>query len=153
MPIEEDKLKLDLYLDMYNEHAPQARHHENLRGVISTILLSISAGIFSLQKEFGTRYHVYIGVLLIALGIFGGLISFKHYERNRLHVSTLREFRRGIDEILRAYSGSIDVLNTKGRQRHEDEYPITNRYLRLHYLWCALFFVTVIGGVLLISVR
>jgi hypothetical protein len=46
MPIEEDKLKLDLYLDMYNEHATQARHHENLRGVISKILISISAGIF-----------------------------------------------------------------------------------------------------------
>jgi hypothetical protein len=148
MASDEDKLKADLYWKMYNEHAMQARHHEILRGTISTLLVTVCAGIVSIynvnQGNVGTKYHFYIGLMLIALGTLGALLSYKHYERNRLHVSTLREFRNEIDEILGPLGGSIGVPNRRGRDNHNGEYPYSSKWLRVHYLWASVF-IFIIG--------
>jgi hypothetical protein len=151
MVSDEDKLKADLYWKMYNEHATQARHHEILRGTISTILVSVCAGILSIynvnQGNVGTKYHFYIGLMLIALGTLGALLSYKHYERNRIHVSTLRQFRKEIDDILRGFGGSISAPNTRGREAHEREYPFSSKWLRVYHLWTAVFFFVIGAGV------
>jgi len=154
MPVlDDDKLKADLYWKMYNEHATQARHHETLRGTISTILVSVCAGIVSLLSlshgNFGTKYYFHIGLMLIAVGILGGLLSYKHYERNRVHVSTLRKFRRELDNILNPLGASISAANTQGREDHETKYPFTSKWLRLHYLWMAIFIYIIGVGVLI----
>jgi hypothetical protein len=150
-----DKLKADLYWKMYNEHATQARHHEILRGSISTILVSVCAAILSLYNlnmgNLGARYHFDVGLMLIALGTLGGLLSYKHYERNRLHVSTLRQFRREIDDILRPLGGSISVPNTRGREDHEREHPIASKWLRAYYLWMAVFIFIIGAGVMIVA--
>jgi hypothetical protein len=152
MASDEDKLKADLYWRMYNEHTTQARHHEILRGTISTILVSVCAGIFSLylsQGTLGAKYHPYIGLILIMLGTLGGVLSYKHYERNRLHVSTARQFRTEIDDILRPLGGSINDPNTRGREDHKREYPLSSRWLRVHYLWMAVFIFIIGVGVII----
>ena len=153
MVSDEDKLKADLYWKMYNEHATQARHHEILRGTISAILVSVSAGILSLYSssspKLDPQYSYYVAMTLIAIGVLGSLLSYKHYERNRLHVSTLRKFRAELDGILAPLSGSISAPNTKGREEHERDNPISSRWLRLHHLWMAIFIFIVGTGVVL----
>jgi hypothetical protein len=149
----DDKLKADLYWKMYNEHATQARHHEILRGTISTILVAVCAGILSLygakDGALVEKYHFYIGWMLIALGTLGGLLSYKHYERNRLHVATLRQFRSEIDKILRPSGGSISAPNTRGRKKHECEYPLSSKWLRGYFLWMAVFIFIIGAGVMI----
>jgi hypothetical protein len=153
MVSDEDKLKIDLYWKMYNEHATQARHHDILRGTISTILVSVGAGIFSLYNlnhgALGKEHNIYIGLLMIAVGALGGLLSYKHYERNQLHVSILRQFRGEIDNLPPS-GGSINAINAKGREDHRVEYPFTSEWLRVHQLWLAIFGIISGAGALII---
>jgi hypothetical protein len=154
-PSEGEKLRLEYCWRMYNEHATQARHHETLRGTISTILVSLSSGIVAFysfaHEHMSSTYDVYLGLTLIALGVLGGLLSYKHYERNRLHVSTLRRFRKEIDTILDPFGGSISKLNEQGRSDHERKYRWSSKWLRAYHLWMAMFLLVVMAGVLILA--
>lgn len=155
MPTEDEKLRLEFYWRMYNENATQARQHETLRGTVSTILASIGSGILALYGTFNVRFSGLLpmatGVTLIVLAIIGGLVSYKHYERNRLHVSVLRKLRNEIDAILSPIGGSISNSIRLGRKDHEVEYPLSTRKLRLHVLWIAIFGFYIVAGLVIVA--
>src|SRR4051794_17229166 len=76
----------------YDEHAVQARQHENLRATVTGTLAAIAAAVVGLAGVGGlTRADVPAGVVVVLLGVIGMGISLKHYERNRMHVKVLYE--------------------------------------------------------------
>jgi hypothetical protein len=94
-----DQLVSDLWR-YYDEHAAEARQHETLRATVTSILVGFAAALVGLASTGGLEpSDIPAGVLVIAIGVLGALLSLKHYERNRLHVRIMGRVREEITEL------------------------------------------------------
>jgi hypothetical protein len=143
----------------YDEHAAQARQHENMRATVSSTLAGIAAAVAALAAVGGlTVADVPAGLVIVLLGVLGGALSIKHYERNRMHTAILDEIREHIDQLQSsspASARSTGDLRKAGVRKHERSFsvfsgtrhkgddadhrisPWVNR-IRLHLLWLGL---------------
>lgn len=90
--------RIDALQNMYNEHATQARQHEDQRERMTNLIAGITTvlvGLITYSKL--SIYSLPSALLLLYIGIHGWRFSLKHYERNRLHVRILKEVRKEID--------------------------------------------------------
>jgi hypothetical protein len=135
----EAKTATDILINLYKVEIDQGRHHEVLRSNISSYINALSAALIaavSFQNSIDKNDWP-LGVLLIALGIFGVVTSLKHYERFRKHGDRAGTYRR---EILRINNLSdIDALKRQSDQKHRNEFRLSEK-LRLYQLWIILFF-------------
>lgn len=94
--------RLESLWNFYQEHAAQARQHEDQREHMTSIILLISGALitFVSSHESATIYSFLSSLALIPLGIFGWAFSYKHYERNHIHRAILAKIREAIDEEL-----------------------------------------------------
>jgi len=136
---------VDKLFAFYNEQVEHARHHEVMRAEATNYILVGSTGLIGLLSAatvFGAtwdfRSRVIIAGVIAVLNAYGILLSYKHYERNRLHVSIARKYRAEISERCVA-SGfpAPNEMREAGRTRSEKKYPCTSR-IRLHVLWMSL---------------
>jgi hypothetical protein len=88
---------LDTY---YNEHATQARQHEDYRERMTNILLVI-AGVLVGLVTYGelALWTLPASFTLILLGAFGFFFAGKHYERFKYHTSIMKEIRDAMDQL------------------------------------------------------
>src|SRR4051794_24461307 len=108
--------------EYYNEHAAQARQHENDRERMTSIILSVAGVLVGLI----TFAKLSVGALpaalaIVALGIFGFLFAGKHYERFRFHTSIMAEIRDEIDRLRLAPNEAprpLAELRDAGDARH-----------------------------------
>ncbi len=158
----------------YDEHAAQARQHETLRATVTSILAGFAATVVGIVTGHGlTRQDILPGALIVALGVIGGALSLKHYERNRFHTTMLGVIR---DEITRLRTTPLDAtplsthaLRRKGTKKHEAEFgrrkaektarnqpddkrPSALVRARLFVLWLALPLTIVLAGVIVVIV-
>jgi hypothetical protein len=129
------KAKLDIYWKMYNEHATQARHHETLRASVSTLLVAIIGALLGLLTK-GTASKA-TGWFILLICALGFLLNLKHYERNRLHVTVVRGFRKVLDTVPPSRL-ELTSTNETARKAHEAKHPLVSQ-LRLHDLWTLIF--------------
>lgn len=75
--------RLESLWKFYDEHAAQARQHENQRERMTNIILIVAGALigFLSSSSSATIYSFISSVVLIPLGIFGWMFSSKHYER------------------------------------------------------------------------
>lgn len=144
----------------YEEHAAQARQHENLRTSVTSTLAAIAAAVVGLAGVGGlSKADIPAGVVVIVLSTLGVALSIKHYERNRMHTEILGVVREQIDE-LRAESPitvkTTAELRTVGEDRNRQRFSVLPRSkrksiessprgpsrwvdgVRLHILWMGL---------------
>lgn len=151
----------------YDEHASQARQHENLRATATSILSGIAAAVVGLASLGGLdRADIPASLVVISLALLGVALSLKHYERNRLHTKVMEEIR---DEITRldqheeAVPRSTQDIRREAENTHNTTFtilkkPKTDRAfaspwtkVRLHLLWLGLpVAVGVVGALLII---
>lgn len=133
----------------YEEHASQARQHENLRATVTSILSSIAAAVVGLASLGGLdRADLPAGIVVVVLALLGVALSLKHYERNRLHTRILAAIR---DEVARldqdpaASPHSTQEIRDEAERDHNSNFAIMERRqktakspwtkMRLHILW------------------
>jgi hypothetical protein len=137
----------------YDEHAAQARQHEALRATVTTLLAGFAATMVGIAAPGGFEHaDILPGLLIIALGLLGALLSLKHYERNRFHVTVLEVTREKITDLRRdtapdAARMSTQAIRDEATARHGSSALVR---ARLYLLWLALPAVIVISGVVVV---
>jgi hypothetical protein len=131
---------------MYEEHAEHARQHENLRATVATIFVALIAGIFTYGAAGANRVPM-SGALICAISILGCLLNVKHYERYSMHREVLRGYREALE--LGLNNSALGRINSEFREWHEIQWPFLSKWVRLHYLWASVYFVTFIIGLLM----
>lgn len=112
----------------YEEHAAQARQHETLRATVTSTLSGIAAAVIGFASLGGlTLSDVLPGLVVVAIGVLGGALSIKHYERNRLHTRILRAIREEIAALERdpgRQPSSTVGVRQKGERMHAEEFSL-----------------------------
>jgi hypothetical protein len=120
--------------------------------VASTALI----GLLSADKIFGASWGVHariiVACVIVALNIYGMLLSFKHYERNRLHATTAGKYRSEISNRF-AHSGfkAPNELRKEGHAAARKEHPFLER-IRLHWLWVCLHILFIVIAAVLVQI-
>jgi hypothetical protein len=156
-----DQLVSDLWR-FYDEHAAEARQHETLRATVTSILVGFAAALVGFASTGGLEpSDIPAGVLVIVIGVLGGLLSLKHYERNRLHTRILGAIRLEITELRkdpkRAFRSTGEIRDA-AEKKHNEKFRLDRKKggswlvrTRLFQLWIALdLLVAVVGAVIVV---
>jgi hypothetical protein len=145
----------------YDEHAAQARQHENLRATVTSTLAGIAAAVVGLAGLGGLHpADIPAGIVVTLLGVLGVGLSTKHYERNRFHTMILKAIRDEVDETQASHRGGVRdtrSIRDEGVDRHRQDFRVLgskpdSRWIgvRLHLLWLGLPFGISLAGILVI---
>jgi|GEM_PF-1253674 len=167
--------RAEVLIKMYDEHASQARQHEDQREKMTNFILIVTGVLVSFVT--GAKFASYTlpaSGLLIALGIFGALFSLKHYERFRFHASVMGAYRHEIDNEVRFSSAAGSTARTLikirkcAERNHVAQYPKTigglgrwwspGSWLRyflgassLHWFWAGIPLLAAVIGIVGVS--
>jgi cation transport ATPase len=148
----------------YEEHASQARQHEDLRATVTSILCAIAAAVVGLASLGGLdKADIPAGIVVVVLALLGVALSLKHYERNRLHTEILGAIREEItrlDQDETAVPRSTQEIRREAEKKHNSSFTILKHQekvakspwvkVRLHILWLGLPIAVGVVGVLVI---
>lgn len=134
MPLEREE-----YLwRMVNEHMTQARHQETLRTSVATLIITLSGAIiaFVTIDKVVTIGDTPILMLYLLLGIFGIIVTAKHYERFNHHIARVRFYREPLEASFPA--GDCKQIRDAAKSYHEINFPHLSKKPRQHELWLLL---------------
>jgi len=136
----------DVLLAMYTEQTTQARQHEDMRATAANLIFGAGALVAGWLFKDADQSHGQdaFAIGLIFIGLFGALISAKHYERNRYHVAIARSYRRALEELLP--ESKITALRDAGACDHTKKHPLLSA-IRLNWMWNAVSLLYVFAGV------
>lgn len=146
--------------ELIKDNFEQARSHEEMREKTVTLtmtLASILIAALAIDGFAASSIHVFtftfkfqsvVGLLLMGLGIFGGLCSQKHYERNRMHVKLAQRFMAKLAESGFKYPFDVSaefIAHTEAK----DWKAAWAEPIKLNWLWTGFpLFIALIGLVL-----
>ncbi len=130
-------------IELYKEQMAYCRHNEAQRGLMTNLLLVISAVILGFMFHQGKLTdNVPLSSLLIVIGVFGVFFSRKHYERWCFHDRLSDEYRKLLEEKY----PSIVVDRKPIEESLMKEYRFIH-LLPLNFLWTIMPFIIAIIGV------
>jgi uncharacterized membrane protein YeaQ/YmgE (transglycosylase-associated protein family) len=94
---------VDVLVELYKEQRQLGLHHEGQRNAATSIILTITSGLIAIigfRKEL-TISELPVAFLIVFAGIFGAVLSLKHYERFGFHRHRSRLLRTAIDAALK----------------------------------------------------
>ncbi|MFN4183849.1 MAG: hypothetical protein ACK4M6_03625 [Hyphomonas sp.] len=135
----------DHLLKLYDGQITHARHHELMRAqatnyivVVSTALIGVLSSKFALGGGLEPYGKASILVALIAINIYGAVLSRKHYERSRRHNRVASAYRRELFRLHKESSGAdLESLRQAMIEENDLEFK-ASRKIPLHNLWVAL---------------
>lgn len=135
---------LELLVRMYEEQRTHARHHEEQRSAVTNFLITITVAILALVGHLQSEVTAMpLAVFLVFVGVYGGLVSLKLYERNRFHARRASGYRDELDRL--CPDARIVEIKHAAAAKHRMRCPRLHG-VRLHKLWIALHgFITVLG--------
>ena len=141
----------------YDEQAAQARQHETLRATVTGTLAAIAGAITALTGVGGfTPSDVPAGLVVVIISGLGIALSLKHFERNRWHITLMRQTQQEIEGLrLRGphphLPGEARLMRriwNDAKREHEEKFSTTKRpkragrspwvRIRLYRLWIGL---------------
>lgn len=142
-----EKEKIDLWMRMYEEQVRHARHHESLRSQSTNLIVAISAAVIAFVGSEGVSQTSvpFLGGFLIAINVYGLLMSLKHYERSRLHVTVGSKYRDVVSAQTSISNETINLAREYGRKEHSSKFK-TIRALRAYLMWCGLHLILSLFG-------
>lgn len=139
-------------LEIYKEHAAQARQHETQRQQMTALVVAIAAALVGFVAASLKRPTIGLlvpGVFLIFLGGYAVLFSRKHYERNRMHTTIMGAFRQELERTLNGVQ--LSPIRQLAEHAHNAEFPLLHGR-RLHLFWDWLNGSVAIVGIILVVV-
>jgi TctA family transporter len=103
---------IDVLVELYKEQRQLGLHHEGQRNAVTGIILTIASGlivVIGFDKEL-TTLDLPVAFVVVLAGVFGAILSLKHYERFRFHRHRSRVLRKAID-------AAFEIFGTAGRKR------------------------------------
>jgi len=149
---------------MYKEQCDQARQHESMRQLSTTLVLTLSTALatvggaalsatvtplFDAGIPWVLALYALLGWVVWRLAKLGEGLSLKHYERNKLHVSRARQYRRWLVGLFP--TADYGKANANADKDHESEWArdrLESGIIkeRLHQHWVNIFaFVRYLG--------
>jgi len=141
----------DVWLRMYEEQMRHARHHETLRTQATNFVVTLSGGILALVAAVPTaeEWRSTLGIFILLINAYGLLMSLKHYERSRLHVTVGSKYRDVLSVILPIGERQLNDERTIGRKEHRKTFYFVH-HLRAYILWSGLHAILGLGGIFVI---
>ena len=141
---------IEIWLRMYEEQVRHARHHEVLRTQSTNVIIAISAALIAfVSTDSGSDNHSAVGVFVLVLNLYGLLMSLKHYERSRLHVTVGGRYRDVISDASSVQGKKINDARKIAREEHKPKTLVKD--MRAYVLWCGLHLIVALIGVLIAS--
>ena len=140
--------KVEVLLELYNEHSEWERHHESQRSSVASILIAVAAGILGIVTFDGhiSIVDVPLTAFLTILGCFGALFSAKQYDRFTLHKERAKQIREALDRLVP--DAKILKLRDSADHRYKKNNHLISR-MRLHHFWNTLHILIALVGVIL----
>jgi hypothetical protein len=149
-PVRPEKAEDREYLKMmYEEQAEHARLHEELRGAATSLFMALIAGLlaFAVTEGAEPRREWVAGATIIVVSLVGFSITYKHYERYKMHLSRLRGFRSSLELSITL---SLRSINPEWTTYHEEQHRFSHKWPTLHAQWLFIYFVTGVVGCILL---
>jgi hypothetical protein len=145
---------IEVWMRMYEEQVRHARHHEALRAQSTNVIVAISAAVlaFFASGHVSDARQYSVGVFLIIINAYGLLMSMKHYERSRLHVTVGSQYRTALSAQTSLNGLEINRARSVGRQAHARTFRVT-RAIRAYILWCGLHIMLGLTGLAILVVK
>jgi hypothetical protein len=138
----------------YDEHAAQARQHENLRATVTSTLAAMAAAVTALAGVGGlSAADVPAGLVIMIVGGLGVALSLKHFERNRFHAAVMFQVQSEIERlratVLHDPAGATQLWEA-AKKAHDQDFSIWKKSpsqklgrspwvrVRLYLLWAGL---------------
>jgi len=139
---------IDVLLKMYENDMSWAKQAEDQRTAITNIILLVASIIIGVIPQSGglSKETLPVALLLVALGIYGAVISQKLYERFRFHYGRARYHRRKLNDLL------PDAEIIKSMEAAENEHKKKHKWLyRLSFnrLWMSMYIAIAAFGLIL----
>jgi len=93
-----------------------------------------------------------VGPLLAVVNLYGLLISLKHYERSRLHVTVSARYRALISEVTPVNETKLNDARKAGHETHSKKFRWTRR-IRAYVMWSGLHLVLAVMGIIVCFLR
>lgn len=137
----------DILWGMYLEHCAEERHHEEQRATMTGVVLALAGAIVGLLaiKDLSPNSWP-LSVFLVMLGLFGAMLSAKHYEKSRFHARASGHYRNQVEK--RKPRTELRNIRFMAAAKHQDE-KAPLRQIRLHVLWTGIHVSVVILGILM----
>jgi len=105
----------------YDEHASQARQHENSRHQITALVLAITGALVGIVTSVKLAANAWPAAsALVVIGLAGYFAAAKYYERFRFHTSIMEAIRGEIERLMAGGVGvtPLSVLRHRGENWH-----------------------------------
>ena len=139
----------DILIELFKDQMIHARHHEQLRATVSNIIITISGVIigFIIYDKSVTDSDAAAIIFLILLGVFGAVISMKHYQHLRRHQNRAEMYR---DQLEKMYEKlNISQWLEQAYEINKTDFPLLYK-IGLHKYWLVLHLMIMIIGVYLL---
>ncbi len=132
---------------MYEEQVRHGRHHETLRSQSTHLIVAISAALLAfLSSATASADRQYVlGVFVFVLNVYGLIMSLKHYERSRLHVTVAGKYREVISKGAPIGDAKLDDSRRAGHESHSTLMPWVSS-VRAYVMWSGLHLVLALLG-------
>lgn len=133
--------RLEGWLRLYEGQIEHARHHENMRSQATNVVVAISAAMLAflasdLGKSGAESYlSVATGLFIVALNLYGWLMSMKHYERSRLHIDVASQYRTVVSMMISDEAHDAEELR---RVAHNEHSKMFLTRVRASWLWSGM---------------
>jgi hypothetical protein len=87
-----------------------------------------------------------LGVFIVVINVYGLLMSMKHYERSRQHVTVAAEYRTTVSGVSPIGDVTINEVREQAKAEHATNFPRL-RKVRAYVLWAGLHIVLGFLGV------
>ena len=141
--------KSQVMLALYKEHSAWSRHQESQRSIVGNLIITISAILISVityDKAINTTDLPSV-LLIIILGIFGALFSYKYYERFIFHDNRIEEYKLKIEKLFPDIN--LQVMDELALSKTSEEFTFLKKY-RLHFFWIFFHLLVAVGGIFLL---
>jgi hypothetical protein len=145
-----------LLLELHKENSLFVRHYEDTRFKFAQITIALAAALVGVSRfpSIGSGSQHWIALCIIALGLFGVLITLKYTERADRHAAISRAFRRAMSEGAGDEGGHrIEDIYEDAVRKHAARKGITGlmHNIRARWFWVALHcLVLLLGGTMLL---
>jgi hypothetical protein len=137
----------DVLLKIYEEQMGRAKQVEEQRSTFANIVFVIAAAVIALINQKGVSIQsLPLAILLIALGIYGIVMSEKLSEQTQFYFERARSLHEHLDEL--HPKANLIHLREDADNKHHAKFPLWGK-LRVHSLWLILHLAIVLIGVIL----